>query len=236
MTYATNPPSLAPLQSLADASPVGLAATLAVGLAALLALAIVGRVVGRYRADPDPSLRALAVGISLVAAAPLSLLFVDLGLLPDRLRYVAGSLVQTIGLLAVLRGMYGPAGADRRWATRSTADLVVAALALGTGTAVAAGTVLLGGSGPLSATALGVVVVGGTFVAGQAARAYRRRGDPRMLALSAGTLSLVVVSTPAALVLLGRGPAAAALGYAGFFALGQGLLLATLSGRGGAGR
>ena len=54
-----------------------------------------------------------------------------------------------------------------------------------------------------------------------------------MLALSAGTLSLVVVPTPAALVLLGRGPAAAALGYAGFFVVGQALLLATLSGRGG---
>jgi hypothetical protein len=131
--------------------------------------------------------------------------------------------------------MYGPAGADRRWATRSTADLVVAALALGTGTAVGAGTVLLGGAGPLAATALGVVVVGGTFVAGQAARAYRRRGDTRMLALSAGTLSLVVAPTPAALALLGRGPAAAALGYAACFALGQVLLLATLSGRGGAG-
>jgi hypothetical protein len=230
MTYATHLPSLAPLQSLADASPVGLAATITVGLAALLALVIVGRVVGRYRADPDPSLRALTVGISLVAAAPLVLLFVDVGLLPDRLRYVTGSLVQTVGLLAVLRGMYGPAGAKRRWATRSTADLVVAALALGTGTAVGAGTVLLGGASPLPATALGVVVVGGTFVAGQAARAYRRRGDPRMLALSMGTLSLVVVPTPAALVLLGRGSAAAALGYAVFFVLGQALLLATLSG------
>jgi hypothetical protein len=233
MTHATHPPSLVLLQSLADTSPVGLTATLAVGLAALLALAIVGRVVGRYRAGPDPSLRALAVGISLIAAAPLAFLFLDVGLLPDRLRYVAGSLVQTVGLLAVLRGMYGPAGAGRRWATRSSADLAVAALAFGTGTAVGAGTILLGGSGPLAATALAVVLVGGAFVAGQAARAYRRRGDPRMLALSVGTLSLVVAPTPAALVLLGRGPAAAALGYAGFFVLGQVLLLATLSGRGG---
>jgi hypothetical protein len=235
MTHTTQQLSLTPLQSLADGSPVGLTATLIVGLAALLALAIVGRVVGRYRADPDPSLRALAVGISLVAAVPIGLLFVDVGLLPDRLRYVAGSLVQTVGLLAVLRGMYGPAGADRRWATRSTADLVVAAMATGSGTAVGAGTILLGGAGPLAATALGVVVVGGAFVAGQAVRAYRRRGDPRMLALSVGTLSLVVAPTPAALVLLGRGPAAAALGYAGFFVLGQVLLLATLSGRRGDG-
>lgn len=231
MTHTTHPPSLAPLQSLGDVSPVGMAATLAVALAALLALVIVGRVVARYRVDPDPSLRALAVGISLVAAAPLGFLFVDVGLLPDRLRYVAGSFVQTLGLLAVLRGMYGPAGADRQWATRSTGDMIVAAFAFGTGTAVSIATILVEGAGPLATAALGVAVGGGTFVAGQAARAYRRRGDRRMLALSAGTLSLVVVPTPAALVLLGRGPAAAALGYAGFFVVGQGLLLATLSGR-----
>jgi hypothetical protein len=231
MTHTTHPPSLAPLQSLADTSSVGLAATLAVGLAVLLALAIVGRVVVGYRADPDPSLRAFSVGISLVAAAPLGFLFVDIGLLPDPLRYVAGSLIQTVGLIAVLRGIYGPAGADRRWATRSTADLAAAALALGTGTAISIATILVGGVDPLAAAATGLAGGGGTFVAGQAARAFRRRGDPRMLALSAGTLSLVVVPTPAALVLLGRGPAAAALSYAGFFIVGQGLLLATLTGR-----
>lgn len=231
MTYTTHPPSLAPLQSLADAPPVALAATLTVGLAALLGLVVVVRVARRYRADPDPSLRALAVGVALVAAVPLTFLFVDLGLFPDRLRYVAGSLIQIVGLLAVLRGIYGPAGADCRWATWSPADFVVAALSLGTGTAVGAATILLGGAGSVAAAALGVVVVGGTFIAGQAVRAYRRRGDPRMLALSAGTLSLVVVPTPAALALLGQGPAAAALGYAGFFVVGQALLLVTLSAR-----
>ena len=212
MTYATNPPSIVPLQSLADASAVGLAATIAVGLAVVLGLAIVGRVVGRYRADAGPSLRALAVGISLIAAAPLIFLVVDVGLLPDRLRYV------------------GPA---RRWATRSSGDLIVAALAFGTGTAVGVGTMLLGGAGPLPATALGLVVVGGTFVAGQAGRAYRRRGDPRMLTLAVGTLFLVVAPSPTALALADQEPATAALGYAGFFVFGQALLLATLSGRSG---
>ncbi|WP_276258785.1 hypothetical protein [Haloglomus litoreum] len=231
MTHATPPPLLAPLQSFATTSPVAVAATLAVGLAVLLGLAIVGRVVSRYRAAPTPSLRALVVGISLVAAAPLGFLFVDVGVLPDRLRYVTGSLVQTVGLLTIIRGMYGPTGAGGSWAPRSIADLVVAALGVGTGTTVGAATVFLGGSGPLAAATLGVVVLGGTFVAGQAARAYRRRGDRRMLALSAGTLSLVVVPTPAALALLSRGTAAAALGYAGFFVLGQVLLLATLSDR-----
>jgi hypothetical protein len=233
MTHALHPPSSAPFQSLADASPVALAATLLVGVAALLGLLVVVRVGRRYRADPDPSLRALAVGVSLVAAAPLAFLFLDVGLLPDRVRYVAGSLLQGVGLLAILRGMYGPTGARRRWAARSTTDGVVAALALGTGTAVGVVTVLPGGATPPVAGVLGVVVAGGAFVAGQAARAYRRRGDLRMLALSAGTVSLVVVPTPAALALLGRGPAAAALGYAGFVVLGQALLLATLSRRGG---
>ncbi|WP_440991514.1 hypothetical protein [Haloarchaeobius baliensis] len=235
MTPTPHPLPLAPLQSLGlgDASPVVLAATLAVGLAALLGLVIVVRVVRRSRTDPDSSLRALAVGISLVAAAPLAFVFLDVGLLPDRLRYVAGSVVQGVGLLAVLWGMYGPAGAERRWAERSSADLVVVALALAVGTAVGVAMALVGGAGTLAAGTLAVVVTAGTFVAGQAARAYRRRADPRMLALSAGTVALVVAPNPAALVLLGRGPAHAALGYAGFLILGQALLLVTLSERGG---
>jgi hypothetical protein len=232
MTHVQHSLTFALLQSVAGTSPVALAATLAVGLSSLLGLVIVVRVVGRYRADPDPRLRALAVGISLVAAAPLAFLFLDVGLLPDRVRYVVGSLFQGVGLLAILRGVYGPGVADRRWARQSAADLVLAALASGTGTTVGVGTVLLGGAKPPAAIVLGVVVAGGTFVAGQAARAYRRRGDLRMLALSSGTVSLVVVPTPVALALLGRGPAAAALGYAGFLVVGQVLLLLTLSGRG----
>lgn len=233
MTYLSNLPPIVPLQSLTDVSAVGLAATIAVGLAVVLGLAIVGRVVGRYRADAGPSLRALAAGILLIAAAPLIFLIIDVGVLPDRLRYVAGSLTQMLGLLAVLRGIYGPVGPARRWATRSSGDLVVAALAFGTGTTVGVGTILLGGAGPLPATALSLVVVGGTFVAGQAGRAYRRRGDPRMLTLTVGTLFLVVAPSPTALALADQGPATAALGYAGFFVFGQALLLATLSGRSG---
>lgn len=235
MTPTPHTPPLAPLQSLGlnDASLVALAATLAVGLAVLLGLTIVVRVVRRSRADADPSLRALAVGISLVAAAPLAFVFLDIGPLPDRLRYVSGSFVQGVGLLAVLRGMYGPSGTERRWAERSSSDLVVAALAVAVGTAVGVATALFGGASLVAAGTLAVVVTGGMFVSGQAARAYRRRGDPRMLALSAGTVALVVAPNPAALVLLGHGAAHAALGYAGFLVLGQALLLVTLSDRGG---
>lgn len=232
MRQPIHTPSLALFQTAGDASAVASVATFAVGLAALLGLVLVVHVARRYRADPDPSLRALAIGVSLVAAAPLGFLFLDLGLLPDRVRYVAVSLLQGGGLLAILRGMYGPAGAERRWAQRSMGDLVVAALALGTGTTVGAATALSSGSRPVAATVIGGVAAGGTFVAMQAARAYRRHGDRRMLALAAGTISLVVLPTPAAVGLLGRGPAAAALGYAGFFILGQVLLLATLSGSG----
>jgi hypothetical protein len=196
---------------------------LAVGLALLVAV----RAVRGYRRNADPALRALVVGICLVAVVPLSVQFVDLGLVPDTVRYVVGATAQAAGLLAILSAMYGPDAS----VTRSAGDPVVAAVAGGFALVVGYGLATAGGVGPVTVAVTATVVGGGVFVAGQALRAYRRRGDPRMATLAGGLLAVVAGPVPTALVVAGRADAAVALAAVTVIAVGQALLLVTLSGR-----
>lgn len=222
---------------LLDGVPVetlaGLVVLLAVGLALLVAI----RAVQGYRRNADPSLRSLVVGICLVAVVPLPLQVVDVGLVPDTARYALGATAQAVGLLAILSAMYGPrlsrAGSAREQGAvvRSAGDSVVASVAVVVAVLVGWGLAAVGGVGLFTVALTPTVVGGGVFVAGQALRAYRRRGDTRMATLAGGILAVVAGPVPTALVVAGRADATVALAAVSVIAVGQALLLVTLSGR-----
>jgi hypothetical protein len=221
--------SLTPELPAATAGALGIEtlATLVVVLAVGLALLVAGRALRGYRRHADPALRSLTAGICLVAVVPLSVQLVDLGLVPDTARYAVGAVAQALGLLAILSAMYDP----RQSVAGSAGDPVVAGIAVVVAVVVGWGLATVGGVGLPTLALTASVVGGGVFVAGQALRAYRRRGDPRMATLAGGILAVVVGPVPTALVVAGSADALVALAAVTVIAVGQALLLVTLSGR-----
>jgi hypothetical protein len=209
-------------------------------LAIVFGLAITVLVVRRYRTTADGALRALVVGICLVAVVPLLFQFIDLTMIPDTLRYLGATVAQGVGLLAIVWGLYGPVDSKIGPAPRpSASDLVV-----GTAGLVLAMVLFVGGLRvtPTSPVVLGVyaaVAGSGLFVGVQAFRAYWRRGNPRMLTLGLGLLFLVAAPGPVTFLLVGRlgeHSSLLALWYVGLLVVGQVCLLATLLHRGRTGR
>ncbi|MFC5368892.1 DUF7521 family protein [Salinirubrum litoreum] len=223
--------------TLAGTPVVETLATLVVVLAVGLALLVAVRAIRGYRRNADPALRALVVGICLVAVVPLSMQVVDVGLVPDTARYAVVAVAQALGLLAILSAMYGPRRGPPRSAGEggsaplSPGDPVVAGIAVVAAVLVGWGLATVGGVGVPTLALTASVVGGGVFVAGQAVRAYRRRGDPRMATLAGGILAVVAGPVPTALVVAGSADATVALAAVTVIAVGQALLLVTLSGR-----
>ncbi|WP_132059333.1 hypothetical protein [Halorussus amylolyticus] len=186
--------------------PLGLAFIVTVVLAVLLGVATAGLALYRYRARSDPGLRSFVVGLVLIAVAPLPLrIFVE-GTVPPVLRDVFLPIFETLGLLAILWGMYGdPRPTDGRLIHRpTTRDLAVVGLSLAFATATVGVGVLLGSGAAILAA--GAVVALATFVAGQAARAAYRYRSLAMGSLSLGVLCLVAFPTPVSVLLRAAGP------------------------------
>jgi len=183
--------------------PLRLVFIVAVVLSVLLGLATAVLAVYRYRQRGDPALRALVVGLVLVAVAPLPFRVFVAGTIPPTVRLLGPAAFQTAGLIAILWAMYGDPRSDARFGVRrpTTADLVVV-----TGSVAAAATsVFVGGNWE---SRLGVLVVAGsvaalaTFVAFQAARAAYRYRSPTMASLSVGIFLLAALPVPVGSVLV----------------------------------
>lgn len=182
---------------------LGLVFLAAVAVGVLLGLGTAALAVYRYRRRGDPQLRALVVGLVLIAVAPLPFRVFVTGTVPQVLRLSVPPVVQAVGLVAVLWAMYGDPRADTTaWIRVPTpADVVVILAAI----AVAATAVLVGGileSNPLLLSAAAPVAALGTFVACQAGRAAYRYRSPAMASLALGILLLAALPTPIAALLV----------------------------------
>jgi hypothetical protein len=226
-----------PLHALASATlasepTVSLGDSAALVVIAILVCAVVLGVltaalaVYRYRQRADPALRALVVGLVLVAVAPLPFRLYAAGSIDPVLRELAPPVLQTAGLAAILYAMYGDprSRTDPLRDVVTRADLVVVAGAL----AMAATTAVL------VIAVVCLVVATGTFVAAQAARAAVRYRSITMASLAAGVVLLVVLPTPLGALLLTTGVVSTAIVLAALSAsilLGEAAMLATLASR-----
>ncbi|WP_267643942.1 hypothetical protein [Haloarchaeobius amylolyticus] len=176
------------------------------GISFLLALVTAGLAVYRYRRQADSALRALVVGLVLVAVAPLPFRFYVSGTISPAIRELAPSIFQLAGLLAILYAMYGNprprAGRLVRDITRSDLAVVSAALAIGLLTSLVGN---LFGPSPIALAGVSIVVTIGMFVTGQALRAAVRYRSPTMASLAVGIFLLAVLPTPLSAILLSTG-------------------------------
>lgn len=200
-------------------------------LATVFGLGITALVVRRYRATSDIALKALSIGICLVAVVPLLFQFIDLAMIPDALRYLGATVAQGMGLVAIIWGIYGPVDSKTRLAPRpSVGDLVVGAAGLLIGSVVFVGGLRVTLASPFVLGLYAAVAGSGLFIGIQAFRAYWRRGNPRMLSLGFGLLFLVAAPGPVTFLAgsFVERSSVLALGYVGLLVVGQAFLLATL--------
>jgi hypothetical protein len=176
------------------------------GCAVVLGVLTAGLAVYRYRRQADPALRALVIGLVLVAVAPLPFRVYASGSIDPVLRELAPPVFQTAGLLSILYAMYGDPRPRteplRSLLTRADLLVVVAALVLGVTTAFF-GSVF--GPPPVVLAVVSGVVAAGMFVAAQASRAAIRYRSVTMTSLALGVVLLVVLPTPLGALLLTTG-------------------------------